>query len=166
MHHTDALWNGIWSDLFIESTYMRYGHDPYGIIGSTLSETILDVWALSHNTMGQMANDVAELDNHQYHVVICQHRLPSNSTADERTFKQRCGKGLEMPHRHILTPSNMDGCMVTGNVLYVVRLPQGRDIAPPAVLNLVSCNCNKCSSSQCIISLALRSASAWVEQPG
>ena len=41
------------------------------------------------------------------------------------------------------------GWLVTGNVLEVVRLPQGQDIAPPAVLNLVSCNCNKCSSSQC-----------------
>ena len=23
MHHQDGLWNGIWSDLFIETTYMR-----------------------------------------------------------------------------------------------------------------------------------------------
>ena len=23
MHHQDGLWNGVWSDLFIESTYMR-----------------------------------------------------------------------------------------------------------------------------------------------
>ena len=70
MHHTDWLWNGIWSDLFIESTYMRYGHGPSGIIGSTLSETTLAVWALSHNTMGQMSNDVAELCTHQDHVVM------------------------------------------------------------------------------------------------
>ena len=70
MHHTDGLWNGIWSDLFIESTYMRYGHGPSGIIGSTLSETTLAVWALSHNTMGQMSNDVAELCTHQDHVVM------------------------------------------------------------------------------------------------
>ena len=70
MHHTYGLWNGIWSDLYIESTYMRYGHGPSGIIGSTLSETTLAVWALSHNTMGQMSNDVAELCTHQDHVVM------------------------------------------------------------------------------------------------
>ena len=40
MHHTDGLWNGIWSDLFIESTYMRYGYGPSGIIGATLSNYI------------------------------------------------------------------------------------------------------------------------------
>ena len=72
MHHTDGLWNGIWSDLFIESTYMRYGYGPSGIIGATLSKTTLAVWALSQNTMGQMANDVAELVNHQEHVVLRQ----------------------------------------------------------------------------------------------
>ena len=70
MHHTDGLWNGIWSDLFIESTYMRYGHCPSGIIGATLSKTTLAILALSHNTMGHMSNDVAELDNNQDHVVM------------------------------------------------------------------------------------------------
>ena len=70
MRHTDGLWNGIWSDLFIESTYMYYGHCPSGIIGATLSKTTLAIWALSHNTMGHMSNDAAELDNSQYHVVM------------------------------------------------------------------------------------------------
>ena len=70
MHHTALLWNCIWSDLFIESTYMRYRHGPSGIIGATLSETTLAIWALSHNTMGHMSNDAAELDNHQYHVEL------------------------------------------------------------------------------------------------
>ena len=69
MHHIDGLWNGILSDLLIES--IRYGHCPCpGIIGATLSETTLAIWALSHNTMAQMSNDVAELDNEQDHVVI------------------------------------------------------------------------------------------------
>ena len=70
MHHTDGPWNGVWSDLFIESTCMHYGHCPSGIIGATLGETTLAVWALSHNTMGHMSNYVAELDNNQHHVVM------------------------------------------------------------------------------------------------
>ena len=44
MHHKDGLWNGIWSDLFIESTYMRYGKGPSGIIGSTLNENTVAIW--------------------------------------------------------------------------------------------------------------------------
>lgn len=35
IYHQDGIWNGIWSDLFIETTYMRYGHGPSGIIGFT-----------------------------------------------------------------------------------------------------------------------------------
>jgi len=34
MHHQNGLWNVIWSDLFTETTYKRYGHGPAGIVGS------------------------------------------------------------------------------------------------------------------------------------
>ena len=46
MHHTDGLWNCIWSDLF-----MHYGHCPSGIIGATLSETTFVIMgsAAQHN---------------------------------------------------------------------------------------------------------------------
>ena len=49
---------------------MRYGYCLSGIIGATLSETTLAIWALLHNTVAQMSNDVAELDNDQDHVVM------------------------------------------------------------------------------------------------
>ena len=36
MRHKPGLWNGMWSDMFIETTSMRYGHGPNGIIGINL----------------------------------------------------------------------------------------------------------------------------------
>ena len=36
MRHMNGLWNGIWSDMFIESTFMRYRHGRAGIVGITL----------------------------------------------------------------------------------------------------------------------------------
>ena len=30
MHHSAGLWNGIWSDIMIETTLIRYGHAPGG----------------------------------------------------------------------------------------------------------------------------------------
>ena len=42
-----GLWNGLWSNMFIESTFMRYDHAPNGIIGITLKLDTLKVWALS-----------------------------------------------------------------------------------------------------------------------
>ena len=47
MKHRSGLWNAIWSDMFIESTFMRYGHGPGGLIGITLSPNALKRWALS-----------------------------------------------------------------------------------------------------------------------
>ena len=36
MHHNAGLFNGIWSDMAIETTSMRYGHGQSGIIGITV----------------------------------------------------------------------------------------------------------------------------------
>ena len=47
MRHKAGLGNGIWSDMFIESTLMRYGHGPGGIIGITLQPSTMTRWALS-----------------------------------------------------------------------------------------------------------------------
>ena len=41
MHHIPGLWNGLWSDMYIESTVMRYGHSQGGIIGITLQPETL-----------------------------------------------------------------------------------------------------------------------------
>ncbi|KAF3833276.1 hypothetical protein F7725_026941 [Dissostichus mawsoni] len=45
--HIRGIWNGLWSDQFIESTFMRYGHSAGGIIGITLKPEALKIWALS-----------------------------------------------------------------------------------------------------------------------
>ena len=35
LHLTDGIFNGIWSDMGIETTYMKHGKGPSGIIGIT-----------------------------------------------------------------------------------------------------------------------------------
>ena len=40
MRHKPGVWNAIWSDMFIESTHMRYGHGAGGIIGHNDTEAI------------------------------------------------------------------------------------------------------------------------------
>ena len=34
--HHKGLWNGIWTRMYIETTFMRYGKGPGGLIGLTL----------------------------------------------------------------------------------------------------------------------------------
>ena len=47
MRHQSGLWNVIWSDRYIECTFMRYCHGPKGIIGITLRLSTLKRWAFS-----------------------------------------------------------------------------------------------------------------------
>ena len=53
MRHISGLWKGLWSDMFIEITFMRYGHGKAGIIGKT--------WALSLYVCGQLLEDLSTL---------------------------------------------------------------------------------------------------------
>ena len=63
MRHHAGLWNGIWSDMFIETTFMRYGHGPGGIIGITLKESALKRWALSLHICSQLIQDIKCMRN-------------------------------------------------------------------------------------------------------
>ena len=62
LHHKAGIWNGIWSDQFIESTYMRYGHGPSGIIGTTMKPETLKTWAYSMYACTTLINDLKEMD--------------------------------------------------------------------------------------------------------
>jgi hypothetical protein len=74
MRHQDGFWNAIWSDLFIETTYMRYGHGPAGIVGSTLNESTLAIWALSHSTCAQVMNDLEAMKDGEEQRVVTSHK--------------------------------------------------------------------------------------------
>ena len=39
MRHNPGVWNGIWSDMFIETTFMRYGKGTGGLVGVTLERS-------------------------------------------------------------------------------------------------------------------------------
>ena len=61
MHHVPGLWNGIWSDMFIETSFTRYGHGPDGIIGITLKPTTLKTWALGLHICSRLEQDIISL---------------------------------------------------------------------------------------------------------
>ena len=71
MRHQSGLWNGIWSDMFIETTFMRYGHGPGGLIGITLKPSALKRWALSLHICSHLIKDLVEMKdvNKQSHQV-------------------------------------------------------------------------------------------------
>ena len=54
MRHKPCLWNGMWSDMFIETKHMRYGHGPNGIVGITRKPNALKKRALRMYTCSQL----------------------------------------------------------------------------------------------------------------
>ena len=61
MHHIPGIFNGIWSDMAIESTFMRYGHSKSGIIGITLKPDTLQTWAYSLHTCHSVLNQLNDM---------------------------------------------------------------------------------------------------------
>ena len=60
--HQRGLWNGMWTDVYIDTTLMRYGHGPGGIVGITLNEHALCRWALSLHICSRLTKDIADLN--------------------------------------------------------------------------------------------------------
>ena len=58
MRHQPGLWNCIWSDMFIETTFMRYGHSAGGLIGISLKLSSVKRWAYSLHHYSQLINDI------------------------------------------------------------------------------------------------------------
>ena len=44
-----------------ETTFMRYGHAPGGIVGITLKPEILEVWALSLHECSRLESDLDDI---------------------------------------------------------------------------------------------------------
>ena len=64
--HIQGIWNGLWSDQFIESTFMRYGHSVGGIIGITLKSNALKIWALSRHICCKIEeSDMGEMEEEE-----------------------------------------------------------------------------------------------------
>ena len=74
MTHQRGIWNGLWSDLYIESTYMRYGHNPGDIIGNTLQPSTLKTWGFSLNTCAQLKKDVLSLSDSDKQTTVTNHK--------------------------------------------------------------------------------------------
>ena len=60
MRHQDGLWNGMWSEMFFETAFVRYGHGPGGVIGITLKPSTLKRWALSPHVCCQVKKNMSK----------------------------------------------------------------------------------------------------------
>ena len=83
MRHQTGLWNGMWSDMFIETTFMRYGHGPGGLIGITVKPSALKHWALSLHICSHLIKDLAEMKD------ACKTFVQVNFHKDEMSARKK-----------------------------------------------------------------------------
>ena len=63
VRHQDGHWNEIWTDMMIESTYIRHGKGPGGIkgTGTTTRPRSVHIWSNSLPSCNDLLNDFYEL---------------------------------------------------------------------------------------------------------
>jgi len=83
--HIPGIWNGIWSDMMIESTFMKYGKGPGGIIGITLQPNTLRIWALSLHICSILSKDIHEMtDDDTSASIVHKEEMLGRCNADEK----------------------------------------------------------------------------------
>lgn len=66
MRHTAGASNATWSDMYIESTFMRFGHSHGGLTGLTMNSNATKRWSLSLHSCSRLAHDIQAMrDNIQ-----------------------------------------------------------------------------------------------------
>ncbi|CAM1304978.1 Uncharacterised protein at_DN2344 [Pycnogonum litorale] len=100
MHHIPGVWNGIWSDMFIETTFMRYGHSHGGIIGITLRPDTLKTWALGLHIRSKLVEDIARMSDPDHAVRQDTHKEEQKSriaadAADRATIRQKLDRSID-----------------------------------------------------------------------
>jgi len=116
MHHLRGLWNGIWSDQFIKSTFIRFGHSSGCIIGITLKPEALKVWALSRHICCQILMSLKEIEDGEDNQMVCQtyHKEEGNGkiTSDAKDIE-----GLHKKLEVITDPLDTENHMVPGEIV-------------------------------------------------
>ena len=60
---SDAVWAGVWSDMAIEVSYMRFGKGVAGIIGQSTNMETVKVWAYSLNACCEVVECLESMEN-------------------------------------------------------------------------------------------------------
>ena len=61
VHLQEGVFNGIWSDMAIESTYMKIGKGISGIVGITTNDRSVSIWANSHHLCSELLSELSNL---------------------------------------------------------------------------------------------------------
>ena len=121
MRHQKGLWDAIWSEMFIETTFMRYGNGPGGFTGVTLKPKAVQKWANSLHIRTHVLKDLDKMRDRDFlkEKIVHKEEMPSRIKADEvdrekiRRMLESCVNPL-VPSRHPETLFNIQ----SGNIAH------------------------------------------------
>ena len=118
MRHQDGLWNAIWSDMFIETTAMRYGHGPGGLKGIEQKENSQTRWALSQHICSQMIKDLYSMESSTHNEVTMHKEEGQNRMENDEVVRNKLCEKLAMCIDPLDPSQHLDGLVniVTGRV--------------------------------------------------
>ena len=74
VRHIPGIYNFAWTDMFIETTYMRLGHGPAGAIVIATDYDQMVKWALSFALCGELSQNVRAMSNTEQDTVHTHHK--------------------------------------------------------------------------------------------
>ena len=123
--HTPCIWNGIWTDMMMETIFMRQGKGPSGIIGVTLKPNSLKTWALSLHICSVLAKDISDMTSDDEHQHLHKDVMKARMTADA-TDRSKIRHNLQESIDPLYSSSHSDG----NNIVQIVS---GRIATDPTV---------------------------------
>ena len=95
LHHTDGLWNGIPSDHLIETTWMKRGKGPSGVIEATQNPQTVATWARRQHAVVTLMMDLQMMTEEE--------TLPKNKHKEETHGPIKSGDTDRESLRHTLS---------------------------------------------------------------
>ena len=79
VRHIPGIYNATWTDMFIETTYMRFGHGPDVAVGVATDYQQMVKWALSFAPSGEISQNVPAMSNATQNTVHTHHKEEAKS---------------------------------------------------------------------------------------
>ena len=113
VRHIPGIYNSTWTDMLIETTYMRMGHGPAGAIGVATDYNQMMKWALSFALCGELSQSVTAMTNNRQNVVHTHHKEETESrTKADRADRQSLRDTLEVCIHPLDDISHPNGALI------------------------------------------------------
>ena len=128
MGHIPGIRNAIWHDMFIETTFMKYGHGQRGIIGNTLKPETLNIWRLSLHTCSRLEEDMSAISSREKNESQDKHKEVAKARMDsDARDRESLRKKIEIyidpldPKKHPQSIVNIATGQLAGETVNVDR---------------------------------------------